>query len=244
MGSAEKSDWSIDDKLFLWATLSNDHEEQYQLAFNIYRNLFDMVPEAMQMFPENMHPNSIEVKKNLTFQRMALYLIRSLWSAATNVDQLEKQAEMLQEIGKPATEPNKFLLNFGLARSICFLKQKVCRSQFKHYYATQISDFWTVGKIHAKYASRGLKPEHWPAMKSAMVLAMKQHVESCTSLQNSEQKSIANKIWGKVIAWVIEEAQKGFMAAIPNKQSEPVKLDQSKQKVSMKNLFDKFSGMH
>lgn len=100
MASNEKLRLTIDEKLLLWATLCNNHEDQYNLAFNIYRNMFDLIPEAGNLFPPNMHPNSPEVKKNVSFQRMALYLIRSLWSVATNVDQFEKQTEMLHEIGK------------------------------------------------------------------------------------------------------------------------------------------------
>lgn len=100
MATPNKMNLTIQEKQLLWATLSDDHENQYNLAFNIYRNLFDLVPEAVEIFPESMHPNSLNVQKSSTFQRMALYLVRTLWLAVKNVDHLDKQSEMLYGIGK------------------------------------------------------------------------------------------------------------------------------------------------
>lgn len=97
--------------------------------------------------------------------------------------------------------------------------------------------------MHAAFADRGLKSEHWTAMESAMRSAMNEHIEKCAALQNSEQRHTAARIWGIVIAWVIEESQKGFMDAAvnSNKQDQLAKPGHSKEnrKISMKKLFDK-----
>lgn len=102
-----------DEKLLLWATLSNNHDEQYKLAFNVYRNLFAVVPQAENMFPRSMHPTSPDVKSHASFQRMALQLVRLLWLTATHVETLEKQSMMLQDIG--TTVIFKFNLGFDCA---------------------------------------------------------------------------------------------------------------------------------
>lgn len=108
MATQRKLNLPIQEKQLLWATLSDDHEYQYTLALNIYRSLFDLIPEAEEIFPASMHPNSPDASKSPEFQRMALYLIRTLWLAVKNVDHPEQQIEMLHGIGKCTLIGSKF----------------------------------------------------------------------------------------------------------------------------------------